>query len=198
MSRNVLWWYALAREMEKVSELEGVVLGILWLNGPHTAYAIRQVFLRSASPQWASSAGTIYPLVQRLEHRNLIRSEARPTGRRQARKYILTPAGQRTLGRWIGPPLPDIAIDLPVDALRTRIWFLGAIPDAQRRAMVKEARRRVREHLQRLERDLAKKKAGADPFFFLASRAVVQMSRMRLAWLAEVESALPRINRRKS
>src|SRR5215472_1216720 len=98
--------------MERLSELEGVVLGILWREGPRTAYAIRQVFLRSSSPQWASSAGTIYPLVQRLEKRSLIRSEPRPTGRRQARRYMLTPAGKRMLGRWIGPPLPDVAIDL--------------------------------------------------------------------------------------
>ena len=183
--------------MEKVSELEGVVLGILWLNGPHTAYAIRQVFLRSASPQWASSAGTIYPLVRRLEQRHLIRSEARPTGRRQARRYTLTPAGQRMLGRWIGPPLADIAIDLPVDALRVRIWFLSAIPEEQRRAMVKEARRRVRDHLKYLERAMAKKRRDDDPFYLLAGRGVVQMSRMRLKWLAEVDAALSRMRRQQ-
>jgi DNA-binding PadR family transcriptional regulator len=183
--------------MERLSELEGVVVGILWLRGPQTAYAIRQVFARSASPQWASSAGTIYPLVQRLEKRRLIRSEAHSTGRRRARKYALTAVGQRALRAWIGPPLPLSALSLPIDAMRTRIWYLGALSERERTALIKEGRRGIKEHLRLLNRQYSPKRGQPDPFYALAWRGIVLMTKMRLAWLAEVESALARMHRKQ-
>jgi hypothetical protein len=46
----------------KLSEIEGCVLGLLAVDGPATPYAIRKVFLESPNPQWSGNAGTIYPL----------------------------------------------------------------------------------------------------------------------------------------
>jgi DNA-binding PadR family transcriptional regulator len=59
-----------------LSEMEGCVLALIWSGGPLMPYAIRQVFRKSPSPQWSGSAGSIYPLVDRLERRALIRSAA--------------------------------------------------------------------------------------------------------------------------
>ena len=36
-------------------------------NGPATPYAVRKDFLDSPTPQWSGSAGTIYPLVARMQ-----------------------------------------------------------------------------------------------------------------------------------
>ena len=54
------------------SELEGAVLGVIWQEGPCTAYTIRKQFVASPSPQWSGSAGAIYPLVRRLEKKRLL------------------------------------------------------------------------------------------------------------------------------
>lgn len=43
------------------------------------------------------SAGTLYPLLHRLEKRGLLKSQAERAGRRTRRVYKITPAGRRTL-----------------------------------------------------------------------------------------------------
>ena len=41
----------------KLSELEAVVLGLIWAEGPCTAYSVRLTVRRSLSDQWSGSAG---------------------------------------------------------------------------------------------------------------------------------------------
>jgi len=43
------------------------------------------------------SAGTLYPLLHRLEKRGLLRSVAERSGRRRRRVYQITPAGRQSL-----------------------------------------------------------------------------------------------------
>jgi DNA-binding PadR family transcriptional regulator len=43
------------------------------------------------------SAGTLYPLLHRIEKRGLLRSEAKRAGSRSRRVYRITPAGRRAL-----------------------------------------------------------------------------------------------------
>ncbi|HZE88705.1 MAG TPA: PadR family transcriptional regulator, partial [Verrucomicrobiae bacterium] len=71
------------RARKGLSELEGATLGVVWSEQPCTPYAIRRVFQTSPSPFWSGSAGAIYPLVERLETRGLVRAEATMTGRRR-------------------------------------------------------------------------------------------------------------------
>ena len=173
--------------MERLSELEGVVLGMLWSMGPKTAYSIRQIFLKSPSPHWATSAGTIYPLVKRLHERGLIRAERHATGRREGLMYTLTPAGLKALRRWIGPVPPPIATAVPVDSLRLRLRFLGALPGRDQVVLIKAARRELEKSLKRLESEAAGKRHDADQFLYLAYRGAVTTTRSRLAVLHEAE-----------
>ncbi len=54
---------------QRLSELEAVVLGLVWSDGPCTAYAVRRTVQASLSAQWSGSAGAVYPAVARLEQR---------------------------------------------------------------------------------------------------------------------------------
>src|SRR6476659_7226575 len=56
-----------------LTELEQCVLGVIWRDGPMTAYEIAALFTKSLSPYWSGSAGAIYPVVQRLRKRGLVR-----------------------------------------------------------------------------------------------------------------------------
>ena len=67
----------------QLSEIEACVLALVSEDGPATPYAIRKIFLDSPSPQWSGSAGTIYPLIERLSRRKLIHSKLRLTGKRR-------------------------------------------------------------------------------------------------------------------
>src|SRR3954451_8504709 len=99
----------------KLTELEGCVLGLVWANGPCTPYTLRKEFLNSPSPDWSGSAGAIYPLIERLEKRKLIRSAQHADGLRLSKRYELTASGLSKLRLWAGPPLTQDLLGVPAD-----------------------------------------------------------------------------------
>src|SRR5580704_18282038 len=135
----------------QLSEIEGCVLGLLSVEGPATPYAIRKVFLDSPSPQWSGSAGTIYPLIERLLREQLIRSKLCLTGKRRGHQISLTPAGSRTLRLWFSLPIPEWVAGVPPDPLRTRIRFLSAVGNKLRQQFLQDAFRRTQAHLAAIE-----------------------------------------------
>ncbi len=173
------------------TELEGCVLGILWERGPCTAYAVRRVFLDSPSPYWSGSAGAVYPLLARLEERGLARALESASGRRARRLFALTTRGRAGLARWLGPPLPDWIWGVPMDPLRTRVGFLGAIPAARRRRFLAESVRQVRRHLESSRAQLTGA-CAADPFAELVVRGALASLEARLAWLGDAQRRLGR------
>ena len=125
------------------TELEGCVLGIVWERGPCTAYVIRTVFLESLSPYWSGSAGSIYPLVARLEARGLVAARVEPRGGRSRKELSITPEGVAALHAWLRP-LPEWTGSVPVDPVRTRMFFLGALPPEEQEAFVADAETKAR------------------------------------------------------
>jgi DNA-binding PadR family transcriptional regulator len=174
--------------MRDLTELEGCVLAYVWEKGSCTAYVLRQEFLRSPSPHWSGSAGAIYPLVQRLARERLLRSENRSTGRRRSKCYALTPAGLAQFLRWLGPPLTDKTAGLPMDPLRTRLRFLGALSAKQRAAFLANAEAKLVRDLVRLEKEYEDPPEG--PYDALAGRGAVAMMRARLEWIRQVSAEL--------
>src|SRR4051812_35182508 len=88
-----------------LTDVEGCVLGVVWQFGPCTAYAVRREFTVSQTPYWSSSAGSIYPLLQRLLERRLVRAEAHAWGPRGKTRFAITARGLAQLHGWVGPPL---------------------------------------------------------------------------------------------
>lgn len=125
--------------MNERTELESCVLGVVWLRGPCTAYVVRQEFAASRSSHWTGSAGSIYPLLRRLEESGLIRARKHAWGRGRRQEFSITPRGLATLRAWIGPPLPPWTAAPAFDPVRTRLTFLMAIPKARRRKFVAAA-----------------------------------------------------------
>jgi DNA-binding PadR family transcriptional regulator len=170
---------------KQLSEIEACVLALVSADGPATPYAIRRVFLDSPSPQWSGSAGTIYPLIERLLGRKLIRSKLCLTGKRRGYQISLTPAGSRALGLWLSVPIPEWVAGVPPDPLRTRVRFLGAISLNQRRAFLQNAHQRTQEHLRAVEADCERKRAK-DEFQYLMARGALLSMQSRCAFLQEV------------
>src|SRR5580704_2962890 len=119
-----------------LSEIEACVIALVSVDGPATPYAIRKVFLDSPSPQWSGSAGTIYPLIERLLGRKLIRSKLCLTGKRRGYQISVTAAGSRALRAWLSLPIPEWVAGVPPDPLRTRVRFLGVISRNHRTAFL--------------------------------------------------------------
>src|SRR5215471_10904004 len=142
--------------MKGLSELEGAVLGVVWHRAPCTPYTIRREFLESPSPFWSGSAGAIYPLVARLERRGLLRGASHRTGRRRGWRYVPTAAGLRALRAWVGPPVPAWVLGVPMDALRTRVEFIGTLPRARREAFLATVEGGLASQLRTIENDCRK------------------------------------------
>ena len=176
--------------MQRLTELEGAVLGTILVDGPCTPYRARQTFLSSPSPYWSGSAGAIYPVIKRLEERKLVKAEQTATGRRAAREYCITRKGLTQLTRWIiDAGESDSAIGVPMDPLRTRITFLSSLSSSQQRRFLTKVATRLRSFERMAEDDAAERK-GKDAYAFLTARGAVLMSRARTQWIREVRRLL--------
>jgi DNA-binding PadR family transcriptional regulator len=127
-----------------LTELEGAVLGAVVRDGPCTSYAVKELFRASPSDFWSGSAGSIYPLMKRLEQQGLVASKRGSTGRRGHRTYRATPKGRRAFARWMTDAERTAAMGY--DPLRTRLVFVGQLSQRTRaefRAAVAAALTRV-------------------------------------------------------
>jgi DNA-binding PadR family transcriptional regulator len=171
-----------------LSELEGAVLGLVWSCAPCTPYEIRREFQISPSPFWSGSAGAIYPLMGRLEKRGLLCAEPRVTGRRRGRQYVLTPAGLQALRAWIGPPLPAWVLGVPMDALRTRVEFLGALSRGRREAFLISVETELSSYIRVVERHCRRAMREGKAADHLSARGALLMLRARRLWFREVRA----------
>jgi len=173
----------------QLSEIEACVLALVSVDGPATPYAIRKVFLDSPSPQWSGSAGTIYPLIERLLRRKLIHSKVCLTGKRRGYRISVTSPGSRALKQWFSVPIPEWVAGVPPDPLRTRVRFLDAISTDQREAFLVNAHQRTQAHLRAVEADCERKRAEGE-FQYLMARGALLSMQSRCAFLREVAEVL--------
>jgi len=161
-----------------LSELEGCILGHLARRGPCTPYAVRRSFQLSPSSHWSGSAGAVYPALERLEERGLVRSEHAPLGGRQAWLYALTARGRARFRAWLEPPFAPDVLSVPPDPLRTRVSFFSTLTPARRARFVAAALAGVRRHLEAIAG-----LRGHDEDDRLAHTAARHALRARVRWL---------------
>jgi DNA-binding PadR family transcriptional regulator len=175
---------------EELTELEHCVLGVIWRDGPLTAYEVAMDFAASLSPYWSGSAGAIYPLVKRLEGRGLIRARSRAWNGARKSLLQLTRAGEAALRAWLTPPLPQEAGAPTYDPIRSRLHFIDALPPDQREAFLSDAVSVVNTQLRRSMQRRTESEAAGDHLEALGSLGVIYELRARLRWLADVRRRL--------
>jgi DNA-binding PadR family transcriptional regulator len=131
----------------ELTELEGVILGIVASRQPCSPYVVRSRFERSPTWGWSSSKGAIYPAVRRLVSRGLISTTPLLTGRRKSELLALTDIGRQSLRAWVLDLEPGVG-GAPIDPIRTRVNYLAALEPAERvrflDCAVEEARRALK------------------------------------------------------
>jgi DNA-binding PadR family transcriptional regulator len=177
--------------MAQPTELELLILGIVAKFGPLTPYAVRRHFAESPNPAFSSSAGTIYPAMERLEAAGLLRSRAAARGQQARRTYATTAAGRRAHEAWLFEELDDAVFAPPPDPLRFRLYFLGLLPRAAQRRFLDTALARLEAELPR-QRRYAEGYAPEGPTLYsrLASEGMVELTQARLRWLTRVRREL--------
>lgn len=172
-----------------LTDLEACVLGVVHGRQPCTAYAVRAEFAASPTRRWSGSAGAIYPLVRRLHAAELLSGEQRPRGSRTSILYRLTEAGVVALRGWLRADDLVETISLPVDPVRTRLHFVGALPEDDRRRWGDAVVEGLRAQVEALREEWRLDAFPTDLDRWIA-RGALDLAEARLTWFEEVRRRL--------
>ena len=109
-----------------LTELESCTLGVIRQYQPCSTYRVRSEFARSTTTAWSASAGSIYPVIDRLVRAGYVRIHGRSRDARGRRDLALTRRGARVLRDWIMNLDPSLARATP-DPIRSRVCFLDQL-----------------------------------------------------------------------
>jgi len=108
--------------------LKHILLGLL--REPASGYDLKAAFDERLHYFWAAELSQIYPALQGLERKGLLRSRQAPSKRGPGRRvYQITPAGHRILRDWLenGPELHDERMDY-----LAKIYLMDELGDLQK------------------------------------------------------------------
>ncbi|MBA4138802.1 MAG: hypothetical protein C0518_15965 [Opitutus sp.] len=179
------------RRMRKLSELEGAALGIIARAQPVTPYQVRKIFAQSPNPHWSASAGSIYPLIKRLEEAHFVSAEEHATGERFGQKYALTKTGRKRLRHWILGGDHVKLVGLP-DLVRIRVAMMLVLSADEQRQFLTAMEQKLLEALAITRADVTLKAAekDRDPLSLLISRGALLQTEARLVWIREVQAVM--------
>jgi len=165
---------------DKLTEMEGLALGLVKTLQPASAYALAAAFAQSPSAFWSGSAGAVYPLVKRLAKAGYISGEKARTGKRKSTLYRLTPSGNAMFRDW----LLDVerAINPGFDPLRSRMSMIHLVSPQKRDAFLAN----VETALHDTKTDPLSAKHSTERFRALHNSWLKQ----RLAWLGRLKALI--------
>lgn len=109
-----------------------VVLGLLMLS-PMTLYLLNKQFDQSLALIYSASLGSIRTAVMGLLDHGLVSVTDSVENGRSKKTYAITDAGRVVFAEWMVAPI--VGRDLETQAL-SRLFFLGLVTSAERRAVV--------------------------------------------------------------
>jgi len=160
---------------------------------PSTGYDLKRRFATTALGVYAPSSGTLYPALDRLERRGLLRSEAPPAteGGRPRRLYHLTEDGRQAHLGWLREPVaPEtVAQDLGLHLLRF-VMMARVLPENAVIEFLASLRAALAGFVAGLERSAKAADTDANPHAALAVEHGLAVHRASLAW---TEQAITRL-----
>ncbi len=172
-----------------LTELDNCILGVIWREGPMSAYGVRSHFAGSTTVEWSSSTGTVYPAIRRLTEAGLVRA-SKPEGPRKSRTLSITPSGLKSLRDWLLTATPELGSST-ADPIRTRVQFLAALEPATRAAVLADYRAATRAVIDRFEqRSNERGDSVAEQLDQMGTLGALAELRARLEWLQMIEPRL--------
>lgn len=166
----------------KLSTLELTVLGMAWLRGPCTIYAIMKELGTSESTYHKSRAGTAYSVSKRMLDFGLLEpSDSSEPG--DEKLVRITTEGVKALQEWLTPPIPLPDIAHSADLVRLRFFFLGVVDQEKRLAFIDDTLRGLEIFLSRCEALIQANEDIGDYFGALATISSILETRARIEWL---------------
>lgn len=172
----------------KLSELEGVCLGILRSHDRCTAYTVRVKLKKAPSSHWCASAGSVYPLLARLEDEGLIKADTDEDDGRGRKLLRITRNGQAALKRWLVAGADQDIISSVTDPIRSRMFFLSALNRAQRLRYIDDVIEKMTLYLEQTRERLGNEED--DLYDYLGALGATKVTLARIEWLQVVRQKL--------
>ena len=174
----------------KLSELEGVSLGIIYKQQPCTAYHVRGELKKAPSSHWHASAGSIYPLLARLEGEGLVVTATDENDGRGRKLLRMTTEGRKSLREWVVSGTDHELISSATDPIRSRAFFLDVLGPAKQLAYVNKLITQMEHYLSETRAHLDQVSETDDVYGQLGALGAVKISEARLDWLKLVYERL--------
>ena len=168
---------------ELSSELEYLILAMVG-EGTNSGYAMRCEMQRMRGGRWSAESGSVYRVLRRLETQGLIAQTGKVgVPNRERTEYALTSAGERALQLWLTAPLHTEELELLVDPIRTRTYYLHRLEPNER---IKAVRAWMRQN-KRLIGELQDQANGkSDHQRLWANANLLALARSRQDWLKKM------------
>jgi len=160
------------------------ILGLTWLRGPCTVYAVMKELAASESTYYRSRAGTAYSVVNRLVKFGLIQLvKFGLIHQAEDNSISITEPGTATLQKWVGPSIEQADIAHTVDWVRLRFFFLECLAPADRLTLIDRCLEGLAEFEQRCLNLIQVNQELGEYFGALATVNIVMETRARMRWL---------------
>lgn len=171
--------------MRKLSTLEMTVIGLAWLRGPCTIYALMKELSLSASSFHKSRAGTAYSVANRLLEFGLLElADQEETA--DERLVRISESGKIALQEWLASPVPMADVAHSADLIRLRFFFIGAISVEERLAFIDSSILGLEAFLHECVALVPKNEEIGDYFGVLATLSAIYETKARIEWLKVV------------
>jgi DNA-binding PadR family transcriptional regulator len=175
---------------QKLSELEGVSLGIIYKRQPCTAYHVRGELKEAPSSHWRASAGSVYPLLARLEAEGLVSTTTDENDGRGRKLLKVTAAGRKSLRAWVIAGADPELISSVTDPIRSRTFFLDVLSASRKKEYVDQLIDLAEHYLSETKGRLEQGEESGDLYDYLGALGAVKVTKARLDWLRDVRERL--------
>lgn len=142
----------------ELKDLEAYILGVIGEQQPCSPYFVHKTFLASPSLFFSGSAGAIYPAINRLEKRGILKSARSGTRGKPSKSLTITAKGEKEYLAWFFDS--QKAGDPGFDPLRGRVSMIGALKSKGRMEVFQRLIAAVEERLTTLNNLALKKHSG--------------------------------------
>jgi DNA-binding PadR family transcriptional regulator len=175
--------------LRTLSELEGVCLGIVSKNQPCTAYQVRGELRGAPSAHWRASAGSVYPLLARLEEQGLMNGTDTDDGRGKRLMKVSTD-GRKALRDWIMAGTDVDMISSVSDPVRSRVFFLSTLTRPQQLKYLEKLIELMEGYLSNTRAHLAQHPASDNLYEYFGSLGATKVTETRLEWVRTMYATL--------
>jgi len=138
--------------MRCLTNLELLLLALLQPQ-PASGYALRKAFATTPLGHYSDSPGSIYPALERLRRRGLLRPlQEKPANRRRKQLFSITPKGLAELRSWLKRPVTREELQHDPQGVMLRFVFCAQLSgNASARSFVLQLGTRLQEIILELE-----------------------------------------------